>query len=380
MIRNIVGVMDRTIDLFEGQYPVPNGISYNSSVLFDEKIAVMDAVDAHFTGEWLRNLQTVLAGKRPDYLIISHMEPDHSGGIASCCKLFPEMTLVGTAKALAFLDQFTDESLPNERITVAEGRELSLGKCTLRFLTAPMVHWPEVMITYIPEEKMLFSADAFGCFGFDGASLVKEDYRRYYTNIVGKYGAQVQAVLKKAASLDIERICPLHGPDLTGERLGEILELYQKWSTWTPEDDGVLVAVTSLHGHTEEAAHQAYLALQDAGVPCTFVNLGRQHVSTAVSAAFRHSAIFLASVTYDGALPQATAGFLSVLKAKGLQGRRVQLMENGTWAPMSGKLMRAALEEMKNMTIAEQTLSLRSMAHPADLEKIRAAVLQLAGR
>ena len=371
-----LSVMDREIDLFESQYPVPNGVSYNSYLIEDEKLCLLDTVDARKQGEWLDGLDEKLAGRKLDYLVISHLEPDHSGTIGALCRRHPELTLVGNAKAFAFLDQFTAEepiSLP--RKVVAEGDTLELGEHTLHFVMAPMVHWPEVMVEYEEKEKVLFSADGFGNFG--GLTYTPDwgdEARRYYANIVGKYGVQVQGLLKKAAALEIASVCPLHGPQLSGDALAHALELYGHWAAWKPEEKGVLVAFASFHGHTAEAARYMAKCLEELGEKVELIDLNRVHKSYAVSAAFRFDRMVLCANTYDGAYAPAMEAFLSILKIKGLQGRKAALVENGTWAPMAAKHMRAAMEGMKNMTILDTQVTIRS----AMSEKNRMEIEQMA--
>lgn len=371
-----MSVMDEDIDLFEGQYPVPQGVSYNSYLIEDEKLCLLDTVDARKQEEWLAGLDEKLAGRKLDYLVISHLEPDHAGTIGALCRRHPEMTLVSNAKAFAFLEQFTaGEPIALPRKVVAEGGTLELGVHTLHFVMAPMVHWPEVMVEYEEKEKVLFSADGFGNFG----GLVytpdwADEARRYYTNIVGKYGVQVQALLKKASALDIASVCPLHGPQLSGEALARALDLYGHWAAWKPEEKGVLVAFASFHGHTAEAAKLMAECLEARGEKVERIDLNRVHKSYAVSAAFRFDRMVLCANTYDGAYSPAMEAFLSALKIKGLQGRRVALIENGTWAPMAAKQMRAAMEGMKNMTILDTQVTIRS----AMSEKNCAEIEQLA--
>lgn len=365
-----VGVDDTTLDLFESQYPVPDGVSYNSYVILDEKTAILDTVDARATEPWLANLAAALGGRKPDYLIVSHMEPDHAANIARAAALYPDMQVVGNAKTFAFMDQFFGPQAvaAGRRVTVKEGDTLELGAHKLTFLFAPMVHWPEVMVSYESSEKVLFSADGFGRFG----ALCKtegEDWaagaRRYYLNIVGKYGPQVQALLKKAAALDIRTICPLHGPVLTGD-LTPYLALYQTWSTYQPEaPEEILVASASIHGNTRAAAHLLADKLRARGAAVTELDLARVDVSYAVEEAFRCGKLALACATYDGFLFPPMESFLTHLKTKNFQQRTVALMENGTWAPMAAKLMRAQVEAMKGVTICETVVTLRSAVNAA---------------
>ena len=357
-----LSVMDTQIDLFEGQYPVPQGVSYNTHLIEDEKTALLDTVDVRFAAEWLQTLAKALGGRELDYLVISHMEPDHSGSVAALCKAYPGVTLVGNAKTFAMLDRFwQDEAVTQQRVTVAEGGTLSLGAHVLHFALAPMVHWPEVMVAYEEKEKVLFSADAFGCFGSaEGYEAWEDEARRYYANIVGKYGVQVQALLRKAQAMDIAVICPLHGPVLSGERMARAVKLYDLWSRWMPQEQGVLVAYAGFHGHTAQAAQRMADCLRARGQRVTLMDLSRVHRSYAVGEAFRYDRIVLAATTYDGAYAPAMEAFIGALKHKNLQNRTVALMENGTWAPMAAKLMRAALSEMKNMAVLDSQVTICS--------------------
>ena len=364
-----VGVDDTTIDLFESQYPVPEGVSYNSYVILDEKVAILDTVDDRATDEWLHNLTEALAGRAPDYLVVSHMEPDHGANIARLAEIFPEMKVVGNAKTFLYMEQFFGpEAIAKERrVTVKDGESLSLGVHTLTFVFAPMVHWPEVMVSYESSEKVLFSADGFGRFGavanYDGNWA--EGARRYFLNIVGKYGPQVQALLKKAAALDIATICPLHGPVLTGN-LTPYLNYYNTWSSYQPEEpETILVASASIHGHTRAAAHTMAEKLRAKGAKVVEMDLTRTDVSYAVEAAFQYGKMVLACATYDGFLFPPMESFLTHLKTKNFQNRAVGLMENGTWAPMAAKLMRAELDGMKNLTVCDTTVTIRSAANAA---------------
>ena len=352
-----VGVDDTALDLFESQYPVPNGVSYNAYVILDEKLAVLDTVDRRFTAEWLEKLEKALAGRRPDYLVIHHLEPDHAGSIGALTERYPEMTLVASAKALAMLPKYF--SCPNPTRAVAEGDTLSLGQHSLTFLMAPMVHWPEVMVSYEAAEKTLFSADGFGTFGALGRHRPwLEEARRYYYNIVGKYGAQVQALLKKANALDIRRICPLHGPVLT-EDLGQYIGCYDRWSRWQAEDeDGVLVAYASIHGNTAQAAKLMAELLTERGARVTLRDLCREDQSLAVEDAFRCRRMVALAATYDGGLFPPMEHFLAHLRDKTYRCRTVALVENGSWAPAAGKLMTAALQAMRDVTLCEKVYSL----------------------
>lgn len=356
-----VGVNDREIDLFESQYIVPNGVSYNSYLIMDEKIALMDTVDARKTNEWLLQVKEELAGSAPDYLVISHLEPDHAGSIAAIVSAYPQMKLVGNAKTFSMLPQFFKLDIEDKKVVVSEGETLCLGQHTLQFFMAPMVHWPEVMVTYEQTEKVLFSADGFGKFG---ALDTEEDWtceaRRYYFNIVGKYGAMVQALLKKAAALDIQIICPLHGPVLK-ENLSYYIEKYDTWSSYRAEDTGVLVAFASIHGNTAQAAARFAGMLRENGVAkVVTADLAREDVAEVIEDAFRYDRMVLFCATYDGGIFPCMEDFLHHLKAKGFQKRTVGLVENGSWAPMAAKGMRKLLEEMKDINIVEPIVSIRS--------------------
>jgi len=356
-----VGVDDKTIDLFESQYVVPNGVSYNSYIIMDEKIAIMDTVDARATDAWIENVEKALAGKTPDYLVISHLEPDHAANIQRAFEKYSEVKLVGNAKTFQMLPQFFDMDISDRQVVVAEGDTLSLGSHTLQFFMAPMVHWPEVMVEYEQSEKILFSADGFGKFG---TLDTEEDWaceaRRYYFNIVGKYGAQVQALLKKAATLDIQMICPLHGPILK-ENLGYYIDKYNVWSSYEPEDQGIFIAYASIHGNTAKAAKQLKEILEKKGAPKVCIaDLSRDDLSEAVEDAFRYDRLVVACATYDGGLFPCMEDFLAHLKGKNYQKRTVALIENGSWAPMAGKKMREFFEGMKNIQICEQAVTIKS--------------------
>lgn len=374
-----IGVDDRDIDLFESQYVVPNGVSYNSYLILDEKIAVMDTVDARKTAEWETNLKAELGGRKPDYLVISHLEPDHAGSIACLLSLYPEITLVGNAKTFQMLPQFMAVNPDTQMITVKEGDTLSLGTHTLSFYMAPMVHWPEVMVTYESSEKILFSADGFGKFG---ALDTDEDWaceaRRYYFNIVGKYGMPVQALLKKAAGLDIAVICPLHGPILK-EDLGYYVNLYQTWSSYTPENKGVLIAVASIHGNTAKAAKKLEQLLIEKGEEKVVVSdLARDDMAEVIEDAFRYDRMILAASSYDAGVFPCMQDFLHHLKAKAYQKRTVGILENGSWAPSAGKTMKAILETMTNVTLVEPMVTIRSTLkeeNMADLEALADAII-----
>jgi flavorubredoxin len=355
-----IGVDDKELDLFESQYIVPHGMAYNSYVIFDEKIVVMDTVDARASTQWLENLRSALAGKTPDYLVISHMEPDHAGTIGELVDAYPNITLVGNGKTFSMLPNFFQLDGVNT-LTVKEGDTLSLGQHTLQFLLAPMVHWPEVMVTYEQSTKTLFSADAFGKFG---TLDTEEDWaceaRRYYFNIVGKYGMQVQSLLKKVAALEVYTICPLHGPVLK-EDLGFYIGKYQIWSSYQPEDKGVLVAYASIHGHTAQAAQQFAEDLRQMGVEhVATTDLTREDLAEAVEDAFRYDRLVLAASSYDAGVFPPMEHFLLKLKAKNFQNRTVALIENGSWGPTAAKTMKGYLEGMKNLTILEPVVTIRS--------------------
>ena len=366
-----IGVDDTTLDLFESQYIVPNGVSYNSYLILDEKIGVMDTVDARKTKEWFDNLDKELKERVPDYLIVSHLEPDHSANIQLFTEKYKEAKLILSAKAKAMLPQFFNiEGLDEKCIVVKEGEELDLGNHHLKFIMAPMVHWPEVMVEYETTEKVLFSADGFGKFG---ALAHEEDWaceaRRYYFNIVGKYGAPVQALLKKASTLDIKTICPLHGPILK-DNLGYYLNKYQIWSSYQSEDEGVLVASASIHGNTKEVALKVVDLLKEKGVKVAFTDLTRDDMAEAVEDAFRYSKMILAGATYDGGVFAPMEDFLHRLQHKGYQNKKVGLIENGSWAPLANKVMKDLLSPMKNITICENTVTIKSTYKDENLEAI----------
>ena len=372
-----IGVDDHEIDLFEGMYIVPEGMAYNSYVILDEKVAVMDTTDRHFTQAWLANLEAALAGRKPDYLVVHHMEPDHSSGIAAFAEKYPEAKIVATAKAFTMMKNFTGTDYAARGITVKEGDTLELGSHTLKVITAPMVHWPEVMMTYDEKDKVLFSADAFGKFG--ALDAVDEEgwaceARRYYFGIVGKYGAQVQAVLKKAAALDIRIICPLHGPVLS-EDLGYYLDLYSTWSSYGVETEGVAVFYTSVYGHTKEAAELLAEKLQELGCPKVAVSdLARDDMAEAVEDAFRYGKIVLATTTYNADIFPFMREFIDHLTERGYQNRLIGLIENGSWAPTAAKVMKGMLEGCKNTTFAETEVKILS----AMTEENKAQIEQLA--
>lgn len=356
-----IGVNDHQVDLFEGQYVVPSGMSYNSYAIMDEKVAIFDTVDRNFTAQWLGNIRTVLDGRKPDYLIIQHMEPDHSANIANFLKEYPDTTVVSSAKAFTMMGNFFGADCAPNRLVVGEGSTLCLGAHTLTFVTAPMVHWPEVIVTYDALDKVLFSADGFGKFG---ALDVEQDWddeaRRYYIGIVGKYGPQVQALLKKAAGLEISKICPLHGPVLT-ENLGHYLNLYNLWSSYQPEEEGVVVAYTSVYGNTKAAAELLAKSLSDAGCSKVVVyDLARCDMAQAVADAFRYSKLVLATTTYNADIFPFMKEFIHHLTERSFQNRTVAFVENGTWAPTAAKCMAKMLEGSKNLTFANTTVKILS--------------------
>ncbi|MGN0558821.1 MAG: FprA family A-type flavoprotein [Acutalibacteraceae bacterium] len=366
-----VGCDDKTIDLFESQYVVPNGVSYNSYVIMDEKITVMDTVDKRATQQWLQNLEKALDGKAPSYLVVSHLEPDHAGNVQVLAEKYPQMRIVGNAKTFDMMKQFFDIDLSDRQITVKEGDTLSLGSHTLQFFMAPMVHWPEVMVAYERSEKILFSADGFGKFG---ALDTDEDWaceaRRYYFNIVGKYGMQVQALLKKASTLDIRTICPLHGPILK-EDLGYYINKYAVWSSYEPEDEGVLVAYASIHGNTKEAAIKLAEILEQKGAKKVAVtDLARDDMAEAVEDAFRYNKVICAASSYDGGVFPPMERFLLTLQHKNYQNRTMAIVENGSWAPSAGKCMKEIISSFKNVTLVEPVVTIKSTMKETDLEKL----------
>lgn len=375
-----IGVNDKTIDLFESQYKVPNGVSYNSYVILDEKVAVMDTVDKRVTEQWLENLSQALNGRSVDYLVVSHLEPDHASNIQKLAELYPNMKIVGNAKIFSMLPQFFTMDLSDRSVVVKEGDTLSLGSHTLQFFMAPMVHWPEVMVEYEQSEKILFSADGFGKFG---ALDVEEDWtdeaRRYFINIVGKYGTQVQNLLKKAATLDIQTICPLHGPVLK-ENLGYYIDKYLTWSSYEPEEEGVVIAYASIHGNTAKAAEKMAEILKEKGAKAVrSFDLARDDMAEAVSEAFRYDKLILMSPTYDGALFPCMEDFLYHLKVKTYKKRTVGIVENGSWAPMAGKLMKAYLETLKDIQICEPVVSIKSVMKEADVKNLETLAEALLG-
>ena len=376
-----IGADDTTIDLFESQYEVPNGVSYNSYVILDEKIAVMDTVDARKTDEWLSNLKAALDGRNADYLIVSHLEPDHSAGIRLFTEQFPQAKLVMSAKAKAMLPQFFEiPSLEEKCLMAAEGETLSLGSHTLQFFMAPMVHWPEVMVEYEMTEKILFSADGFGKFG---ALSTEEDWaceaRRYYFNIVGKYGSPVQTLLKKAATLDIQTICPLHGPILK-ENLPYYIGKYQTWSSYEPKDKGVLVACASIHGNTKAAAEKMVNLLQEAGAAkVAFTDLSRDDMAEAIEDAFRYDSLVLCAASYDGGVFPPMEDFLNRLSHKAFQKRKVGIIENGSWAPCAAKSMKAILDTMKNLEICDKVVTIKTTMKETDVEHMKELAKEIVG-
>jgi len=373
-----IGVNDRQVDLFEGQYIVPEGMAYNSYVILDEKIAVMDTVDKNFGKEWLSNLEAALEGRKPDYLVVQHMEPDHSANIAAFMEAYPQAVVVSSAKAFVMMKNFFGTDFADRRVVVGEGDTLSLGKHGLTFVTAPMVHWPEVIVTYDAYDKVLFSADGFGKFG---ALDAQEDWaceaRRYYIGIVGKYGAPVQALLKKAAALDIAIICPLHGPVLT-EDLGYYIGLYDIWSSYRVESEGVVIAYTSVYGHTKEAVELLAQKLEEKGCPKVTVNdLARCDMAEAVEDAFRYGKLVLATTTYNGDIFPFMREFIHHLTERSYQNRTVALMENGSWAPTAAKVMTKMLECSKNLTFAENTVRIMSAMNDENRAQIEALAEEL---
>lgn len=366
-----IGVDDTTIDLFESQYVVPDGVSYNSYVILDEKVAVLDTVDPRGTEGWLKNLEATLAGRQPDYLIVSHMEPDHAGNIKRLADMYPKMELVGNQKTFPMLKQFFDFDIDDRTVVVKEGDTLSLGEHTLQFFMAPMVHWPEVMVTYEQKEKVLFSADGFGT--FDAISADKEwinQARRYYINIVGKYGTPVQTLLKKASGLDIATICPLHGPVLK-DNLGYYIEKYSTWSSYTPEDEGIVIAYASIHGNTAEAMKKFAQTLKDKGEKNVLIfDLSRDDMATVVEKAYQYDTLVLAAASYDGGVFLCMEDFLSHLLSKQYQKHRVAVIENGSWGPTAAKAMLAKLDQMKDITKVGETITIRSTVNAETAEKL----------
>lgn len=373
-----VGVNDHQVDLFEGQYKVPGGMAYNSYVILDEKIAIMDTVDKNFTHEWLDNIQSALGGRKPDYLVVQHMEPDHAANVGNFMKLYPETTIVSSAKAFNMMGPFFGTCYEDRRIVVGEGDTLSLGKHTLAFVAAPMVHWPEVIVTYDVLDKVLFSADGFGKFGaLDVDEPWDDEARRYYIGIVGKYGAQVQALLKKAATLDIRTICPLHGPVLK-ENLGHYIRLYDLWSSYTVETEGVVIAYTSVYGNTKAAVEKLADKLRANGCPKVIVHdLARCDMAQAVADAFRYSKLVLATTTYNADVFPFMKEFIHHLTERNFRNRTVALMENGSWAPLAAKVMRKMLEECKNLTFTETTVRILSALNETSAKQVDALANEL---
>lgn len=373
-----VGVNDHQVDLFEGQYKVPGGMAYNSYVILDEKIAIMDTVDKNFTHEWLDNIQSALGGRKPDYLVVQHMEPDHAANVGTFMKLYPETTIVSSAKAFNMMGPFFGTCYEDRRIVVGEGDTLSLGKHTLAFVAAPMVHWPEVIVTYDVLDKVLFSADGFGKFGaLDVDEPWDDEARRYYIGIVGKYGAQVQALLKKAATLDIRTICPLHGPVLK-ENLGHYIRLYDLWSSYTVETEGVVIAYTSIYGNTKAAVEKLADKLRANGCPRVIVHdLARCDMAQAVADAFRYSKLVLATTTYNADVFPFMKEFIHHLTERNFRNRTVALMENGSWAPLAAKVMRKMLEECRNLTFTETTVRILSALNETSAKQVDALANEL---
>ena len=373
-----IGVNDHQVDLFEGQYVVENGMAYNSYLILDEKVAVTDTVDGNFLAQWFENLENALEGRSPDYLIVHHMEPDHSAGIAAFAKKYPQAQIVASAKAFVMMKNFFGDDFADRRLVVGEGDTLSLGAHTLTFVTAPMVHWPEVVLSYDQSEKLLFSADAFGKFG---ALEVEVEWaceaRRYYIGIVGKYGAQVQALLKKAAGLDIAKILPLHGPILE-ENLSYYIGLYDTWSSYRPEDEGVLIAYTSVYGNTKKAALMLAEMLKEAGCPKVAVaDLARDDMAEAVEDAFRYSKLVLATTTYNGDVFPFMRTFIDHLTERNYQKRTVAFIENGSWAPVATKVMKGMLEKSKELTYAESTVKILSAVSEENVSELKALANEL---
>ena len=373
-----IGADDTTIDLFENQYVVPNGVSYNSYLILDEKVAVMDTVDRRATEEWLENLERELNGRTPDYLVVHHMEPDHAGSVQILAEKYPAMQIVGNAKTFTMMERFFTFDLTDRKVEVKEGSTLSLGKHTLTFVMAPMVHWPEAMVSYESSEKVLFSADGFGTFGALSANQPwDKEAGRYYLNIVGKYGAQVQALLKKAAGLDIAIICPLHGPVLK-ENLGYYIGKYDMWSKYEPEVDGVFIAFASIHGNTAGAAHMLKDMLEKKGVNVAIADLSRADMADCVENAFKYSKMVCAASSYDGGLFPPMEDFLCHLRAKTYRCRKVAIVENGTWAPSAACVMRGYLEAMKGITLCDLQVTIPSAVKEATVKELQALADELA--
>lgn len=366
-----IGVNDYDIDLFESQYVVPNGISYNSYVIMDDKVVVMDTVDGRKTEEWLENLANTLQGKTIDYLVISHMEPDHASNIGVLCEKYPDMKLIGNVKTFNMLKQFfTIDNLDARKVVVKEGDTVEIGKNTLQFIMAPMVHWPEVMVTYIPQQKVLFTADGFGKFGtLDTDEEWDCEARRYYFNIVGKYGVPVQTLLKKAAKLDIETICPLHGPVLK-EDLGHYIGLYDTWSSYKPESEGIFIAYASVHGNTAKVAEKMKEILEAQGQKVAIADLAREDLAECVEDAFRYGKMILAAASYDGGVFPCMEHFLHLLQHKAYQNRTIGMIENGSWAPCAARAMKTIVETYKNVTVVDPVVTIMSTMKDVDAEKL----------
>lgn len=375
-----IGVDDEKLDLFEGQFAVPDGMAYNSYVIVDDKIAVIDSVEANFGEEWLNKTAEVLGDRKPDYLIVQHMEPDHSGSIEQFLKKYPDAQVVGNQKTFVMLGEYFGEGFPANRLTVKEGETLTLGKHSLRFILAPMVHWPEVMFTYDSASRTLFSADAFGAFGALSKRIanVADEARRYYFGIVGKYGAQVKGVLLKTGSLDIDRICPLHGPHLEGKMLANAVHHYKKWAAYTPETDGVLIACSSIYGHTAQAARYLEEKLREKGVKVMSVDLIRDDWAECIAQAFRFPKLVVAATTYNGEIFPAARNFLTGLAERNYSWRTVAFMENGSWAPVCAKQMRAKLEGCKNLIFIEEAVKIRAAMNAESAAMIEKLAEELA--
>ena len=367
-----IGAFDYDLDLFESQYKAPEGISYNSYVIKDEKTVIMDTIDRRKTDEWLANVEKELGGKEPDYLVISHMEPDHAYNVGILCQKYPSMKIVGNVKTFAFLPQFFEiENLEERKILVKEGDTLNIGEHTLQFFMAPMVHWPEVMVTYEQSEKILFSADAFGKFG---GFVYEDDWvpeaRRFFINIVGKYGIQVQALLKKLSTIEVKTICPLHGPVLK-ENLGFYIDKYNTWSSYEPEEDGILIAYSSIHGNTKAAMEKLEQILKQEGKNVVLIDLTREDFSEAISIAFKYSKLIIASSTYNMDIFPPMKNFLNRLKGLAYQNRTVAIIENGTWAPSSGKLMNTAISELKSINLIEPIITIKSTYNESNIQEFK---------
>ena len=373
-----VGADDKTLDIFESQYPIPNGVSYNSYVILDEKVAVMDTVDKRATDTWFENLARELGDRKPDYLVVSHMEPDHAANIKNFAERYPETKIVGNAKTFAMMGQFFEMDLTERKVLVKEGETLSLGSHTLQFFMAPMVHWPEVMVTYEQSEKILFSADGFGKFGaLDREEPWDDEARRYFIGIVGKYGLQVQKLLKVAGTLDIQKICSLHGPVLT-ENLGHYIEKYDIWSSYRPEEEGVVVAYTSVYGNTKKAAELLADKLKEKGCPNVVVyDLARDDMSAAVADAFRYSKLVLATLTYNAGIYPFMQDFINRLTERSFQNRTIGLIENGSWAPTAAKVMKGMFEKSKNITWTENNVKVMSAVKEENVKEIEALAEEL---